>query len=501
MELLEETISHLSSEEKHSFRNAFRVEKEMPKDLMLFEMLSKSQKSLSPAQLKKLYPDGGLNPYHSLRKRLMKKLLEFQVLHHLQMDPEGAQGIGGMITFSELMLQRHNVVVADYYLKQAEKQALKIDHSGNLDTIYKIRIKYAEELKTDLEKVYKLWNKNNNKYILRQKLVLAYAQIRKDFEKARKQGVVIDYERTVDKAFKKFEVSVREENNAEFMYKVFSLTRKGAVTRKDYTAFSVDVIRTYHKLKKADAFERDGAVIELGFQYMIAHALYRNRQFDEASIWVEAMGNMFRLPKLKLSPYYAKYFSLSAAIASYGGENQKAIDIMRKALTGNEIKISTEERLNMELNLAVYYFQSENYKTANRTIIDIGHTDGWLEKTMGKEWRFKKSMIEIIIQSELGNEDIALAKIKATEKLFRSFLSQKTYSRAHIFLRFIRRVISEPLVVTSKEFSDEVERANMGLPEDREDIQAITFFCWLKSKMLKRKYYEVLLEAIKAPVT
>ncbi len=501
MKILEQTIQHLSDDERQNFRNSLITDRESSKYLKLFDVLSKQQGGVTDALWRKLYPNGGLNAYHSLRKRLMKKLVEFQVLYHLQTAPGGATGIGGMITFCELMLERHNIVVAGYYLKQTELLAVKNESAEMLDTIYKIRIKYAEELKTDLEKVYKLWDNNNKEYIQRQRLVLAYALIRKEYEKARKQGIIINYEKTVDKAFKKFDVSIREENNAAFMHRVVSLTRKGAVTRKDYTTFSQDILRTYHKLKDANAFEKDEAIYELGFLYMIAHASYRNRQFEEASTWVESMGRMFKIPKFKLSPYYAKYISLSAAIASYSGHNTEAIDIMKKALSAGDLKIPLEERLNMELNLAVYYFQAENYKMANKTIIDIGHTDGWLENRMGKEWRFKKNMIEIIIQCELGNEDIALTKIKAVEKLYKKFLSQKTYSRAHIFLRFIKRVITDPMAVTSKEFAEQVKQANMGLPEDREDIQAITFFCWLKSKMLRRKYYAVLLEVIKAPVT
>ena len=62
---------------------------------------------------------------------------------------------------------------------------------------------------------------------------------------------------------------------------------------------------------------------------------------------------------------------------------------------------------------------------------------------------------------------------------------------------FIRELISDPNAISKPEFAKKVDEANLALPGDREDIQAITFFCWLKSKMVKRPYYEVLLEIVK----
>jgi hypothetical protein len=65
-----------------------------------------------------------------------------------------------------------------------------------------------------------------------------------------------------------------------------------------------------------------------------------------------------------------------------------------------------------------------------------------------------------------------------------------------VFLKFIRRMITNPELVATPAFAEEVKEASLGWPGEKEDIQAITFFCWLKSKMLRRNYYEVLLEAM-----
>jgi hypothetical protein len=150
----------------------------------------------------------------------------------------------------------------------------------------------------------------------------------------------------------------------------------------------------------------------------------------------------------------------------------------------------------MRLNLVVFYFQSEEFKKANVEMLLINHSDTWLEKRMGKEWRFKKSMIDVILQCELGNTDLAFSRIKSMEKYFAGFFQHPAYQRALIFMQFVKTIIEQPERVAIPEFAIEVEKANMAWPDYKEDTQAITFFCWLKSKMIRQPYYEVLLQAM-----
>jgi hypothetical protein len=48
--------------------------------------------------------------------------------------------------------------------------------------------------------------------------------------------------------------------------------------------------------------------------------------------------------------------------------------------------------------------------------------------------------------------------------------------------------------VTEKSFFEEVDTSFVFLPAKQEDLQSMGFYAWLKSKMMKRNYYEVLLE-------
>lgn len=496
MNYIELSIEHLNGEERSEFKAFLTKERENRKDLKLFDILCQTNRPSSREIAMKLYQKVNLNAYHSLRKRLMAQLFTFVVSKRLQADATKASTVMGMISMGQFMLEKRAGSVASYFLNKAEQIALKNGQTDLLGNIYHIQISNVLELNLDIDDVIQKWKENSKRHLSRQKLDIAYALIRKNLSAAKKKGVTLDPEQIIGTVFKDFEITASDANNAAYMYKIVSMTRSAIISTKDYNRLEPFIIRIYKRLKEANTFGKMHAMEELGFLYMIAHVLYRNRKFADAMPWIGLMEQVLPLQSFRASIFYPKYIALRVAIASYSGQNKEAIELMKNLLQGKQIKIVTSERLNLQLNLSVYYFQSADYKKANKAINEIAHSDKWIEDKMGKEWRFKKSMIEVIIQYELGNENTALAKIKALEKNFSGFFANPIYQRAGFFLKFIRRVILDPDIVTTPEFAEEVKQARMGLPVEREDIQAITFFCWLKSKMQKREYYEVLLEAM-----
>jgi hypothetical protein len=496
MDYLEQTVDHLSQEERSEFRLFLQKQKLNRRDLQLFDLIAQTEKPSSREMAEKLYQPVNLNAYHSLRKRLMAQLFTFVVSKRLLADATMASNVMGMISMGRFMLEKQAGEVADYFLSRAEHIAAKNGQTELLSTIYHLQIAHADELNTNLDEVIRKWTVNNDKHLARQKLDIAYALIRKKLAVARKTGTTLDPEEIINSVFRDFQITSDEANNAAYMYKLVAMSRSAIVSTKDYYRLEPFLIRIYSRMEAAGTFTKRDAQYQLGFLYMIGHVLYRNRKFDEAIPWIGAMEKVLPFQSFRASVYYPKYMALRAAIASYSGKNLEAIELMKNVLQAKHIRIPMTEKLNMQLNLAVYYFQSSEFRKALKAIIEIAHSDKWLEEKMGKEWRFKKNMIEVIIQCELGNEDVALARIRSLEKYFSTFLSHPVYQRARLFLKFIRRVISDPGLVSTPDFAEEVKEASLGWPGEKEDIQAITFFCWLKSKMLRRNYYEVLLEAM-----
>jgi hypothetical protein len=496
MEYLEQSVENLSQDERSEFRAFLQKQKLKRRDLQLFDLLVSPARPSSREMAEKLYDPINLNAYHSLRKRLMSQLFTFVVSKRLQADATQASSVMGMISMGKFMLEKQAGEVAAYFFEKAEQTASKNDQTELLANVYQIQIAHSHELHVDLDDVIQKWLKNNERQLATQKLDIAYALIRQKLAEVRKQGTTLDPEEIIEAVFRDFQITGEVANNAAYMYKIVAMTRSAIISTKDYYRLEPFIIRIYTRMEAKGSFGKRDAHYQLGFQYMIAHVLYRNRKFVEALPWIAAMENVLPFQSFRSSQHYPKYMALRAAVASYSGKNLEAIELMKNVLQSKHARIPLSEKLNMQLNLAVYYFQSSDFKRAQKAMLEIAHSDKWIEEKMGKEWRFKKNMIELIIQCELGNEDLALSRIRSVEKYFSAFLSHPVYQRAKLFLKFIRRMISNPELVATPAFAEEVKEARLGWPGEKEDIQAITFFCWMKSKMLRRDYYEVLLEAM-----
>jgi hypothetical protein len=293
-------------------------------------------------------------------------------------------------------------------------------------------------------------------------------------------------------------LSNHEMRDVAYMYRIVEMARSAAVSAKDYSRFEPFLSKTVQHLNSTGALQDAPVAYRIGFSYMMAHASYRMRRLKASAMLMEELEESLPKGALQQSPFYGKMVALRAAVDSFTGKNKQAIERVRHILKDDRWKSNVKERLNMQLNLAVYYFQSAQYKTAYQVILGIDRSDDWLERTMGLEWRFKKQMIEVIILYEYAKEDIALNLIRSMERYYSNFLSEPIYQRAGFFLNFIKRLIDRPDIVQQQSFIDAVDQANLAWPREREDIQAITFFCWLKSKMLRQDYYTVLLEAMSA---
>ena len=192
--------------------------------------------------------------------------------------------------------------------------------------------------------------------------------------------------------------------------------------------------------------------------------------------------------------FYPKYIMLQAANFTYLNKNEKSITLLSNVKENELKKMTTVEQFNIKINLVVYYFNQAEYKKANTIIQTLNHSDNWLEKKMGVEWVLKKNLIEIILQFELGNIDIVLNRIRSFELNFSNLFNHPLYKRVNLFVQTIKTTIDTPDIMQSQVFIENVKATLVRQDSEQEDLQAMAFYAWLKAKMMKLNYYDVLLD-------
>lgn len=496
MDKLQELVNTLSEDDKKEFRIFINRQKskKQRKDLDLFELIAE-QTPAKEIQLK-LYKTPNKVAYHTLRKRLLKHLTDFIVLKQIDYDTTATSSIAGLISLSSYLFKNQSDELGWRFLNKAEQTAIDNEQYELLNNIYLLQLEQSEsEFAPEVDSIYKKWQTNKQLVNENEKTSIAYNFIKREINEVILKGEDKDLNKIIDKLLKKYGINDLVFQRPEILYKVLDLTRRVMLSKKDFYNFEPYVIRMYDELIAQHGFSKKNHYYKIHILYMIAHILYRNRRFEASNEYLKQMHEaMLAYNKAYYKKFYPKYIMLSAANYTYLNQNDKSISILESITENTLKKLPVEDQLNIKMNLIIYYGNAGNYKLSNKIVHSINHSDNWLTKKMGIEWVLKKSMIEIMIQYELENYEIALNRIRAFERSFSKLFKHPLYARANLFIQKVKIIINNPEIIKDKTFIDEVISSLVKIPSEQEDLQAMAYYSWLKAKMLNQNYYEVLLD-------
>lgn len=496
MDKLQELVNTFSEDDKKEFRIFINRQKskKQRKDLDLFELIAEQT---SPKEIQsKLYQTPNKVAYHTLRKRLLKHLTDFIVLKQIDHDTTATSSISGLISLASYLFKNQSDELGWRFLNKAEHTAIENEQYELLNSIYLLQLEQSEsEFSPNVEKIHTKW-KNNKKLVNEnEKVSIAYNFIKREINEVILKGKDKDLNKIIDQLLKKYGINDLVFQRPEILYKVLELTRRVMFSKKDFYNFEPYVIKMYNELIAQHGFSKKNHFYKIRILYMIAHILYRNRRFEESNNYMLQMHEtMLAYNKAYYKKFYPKYIMLSAANHSYLNQNDKSITVLEDILSGSLKKLPVKDQLNIKMNLIIYYGNAGNYKKSNQIAHSINNSDKWLTKKMGIEWVLKKNMIEIMIQYELENHEIALNKIRAFERSFSNLFKHPLYARANLFIQKVKIIINNPNIIKDKQFVDDVISSLVKIPSEQEDLQAMAYYSWLKAKMLNKNYYEVLLE-------
>lgn len=502
MDDLKITIDTLSAEDKKEFSYFIQRQKNKRhrKDYELFALLQ-AQKPYKPQELiGRLYPKEP-NPvaYYALRKRLMQHLTDFIVLKHMEADPTAGSSVMGMLAVAKYLFGVRVDRLAWNMLRKAEKLAAANEQFDLLNTIYNVQIeKAASEFADDLDEIIRKRNENKLAADEDERANIANSIITRQLEAARRHGRDLQLDTTIQAVLKKYGLTEAVSQRPALFYKLMSIARSSVLARKDFYSFEPYIISQYERVQATHGFSPAHQSYKISLLYMIAHVLYRNRKFAQSNHYLaELYQTIGGEGKSFYQAFYAKYVFLKAANEAFLNNLAGSVALIEDLLHQKNQVLTQRDSLTACLGLGFLYFSQGAYQKANRVLLGINHSDKWCEKIMGKEWLLKKCLGELILQYEFGNPDLALDKLKSVMKNFQDLLAQPVYANVRAFLQLLEQFFLQPDAATRRAFLQYVESVLNFVPAEREDLQAISYYAWLKSKMVSRPYYNVLLELVR----
>lgn len=475
--------------------------KKCRKGLRLLQLLQQQKSYTSEELIAHLYPDEPNSvAYYALRKRLTRQLTDFVLLKRMEEDSTAAASIMGMLSLSSYLFDARADRLAWAHLRKAERLAQANEQFDLLNAVYNLQIeKAANEYADPLELIISKRNQNKLAADEDERANIANSIINQRLQAVRRQGSDLHFDAIIQEVLRAYNLTEAVNQRPSLLYKLMSIARSAILARKDFLSFEPYIIAQYHEAEQRYGFQKAHLQYKLNLLYMIAHVLYRNKKFDESMRYLGLLQEGLQGEgKNYFTIFYPRYTFLMVANLVFLHRNEQAIPLMEDLIQKHRATLGTKDMLTAQFGLSFNYFTQGAFAKANRVLMGIKRSDKWCEANMGREWVLKKNLGELIIQFELGNEDLVMNKARSLERSFADLLHQPAYRNVKHYIRFIKHMADQPEIIRSPEFLKYVEHSLKLTSFEHADIQEISFFAWLKSKMLLRPYYQILLELAKS---
>ncbi|KAA9333234.1 hypothetical protein F0P96_09660 [Hymenobacter busanensis] len=506
MDDLRTTLGTFSPDDRKEFLRFLQRQRRKEKgrkDANLCELLWHKRELSTEALLARLYPEEP-NPvaYYALRKRLLRQVTDFLLLKQRDQDPTAASTVRGQLSLAQHLFEAGVPRLAWATLRKAEKLAAQNEQYELLNTVYNLQIEHAHsEHAEPIDDIIRRRNRNKPAAEEEERAAIAYSLMRQRLKLARTQGrSVTSFDEIMQDVLREYDLQEAFARRPSLLYRLLSIARSAMLVRRDFASFEPFVRRCYHLMEKRHGFAPAQRAYQLGLLYMIAHALYRNRRFTESVAYLEQLRGLLANGARSLqAEFYPKYIFLLAANNAFLHRNAESIQLLEELLRTQTL--NPRDQLTAQLGLGFHYFAEGKYQRTNHTLQAIGRTDHWCEEKMGVEWLLNKNMGELLTQLEMGNADVAGHRLRAIDRLVRDRFGPDGGSYRYVlsYLALVRELIENPDAAARPEFAQSVAQMPRFLPLEREDLQALSFYAWLKARAVGRPYYQVLLELAETP--
>jgi len=499
MDKLHFIVQSFNEEEKKGFEhfvNRFRV-RNSRKDLELFNRLSNPDKLSQEEAFEVLY-DGKneKEAYHALRKRLLGHLIEYISVKEIN-EQKGATHYTseGLLNLAGYLFERGAFEPGWQYLSRAHRSETKKSDYLLQSKIYMLWLENWEDYPGSerFNDIYKAYVSAKDKAEKEQRLKLALSIIKRKIEQYKQQLKDINIDTIIKDVTDGLELKKKDFHSVENLNYITKIIRSSSLVSKDYEGVE-SFLKT--RLKKVDKKEGESAYSFEYWElvYFYAHALYRLKKISKAKEILKDVdlekGNLLKAKKEDL---FCKIELLKWACEFYDDNLDAAIHRLLIHESGTPFEKNVLHDLDRKLNLITSFFAAGEYSRGIGVINSIKHSAQWLQKKKGLEFRVKFQLIEILYFLETGKVDLVLTRMRALKRIIRDVVKlNPNYKNLNVFLNVINSSINKG---GFKGLEKELEKFEF-TPFKRENIQAMAFYSYLKSKVNGKGYYETLIELV-----
>jgi hypothetical protein len=478
MEILPLIIDKMSKEEVRFFKlYATRMEYSADrKQLKLFDIIRKGEKKYDDNKvIQKVYLQQKRNAFYKLKHKLLEQLGQSLLQQYSQQVPllEQFQWYSLYLYFN----QQNNFQVAFYYLKKAEKAALKQEQFDLLDMIYMAYIQLCIEIvEINPEKYIVLQKKNQDRLLqLRQmEQLLAVFSYR--------LKITQNYSLSANSIFPNLgkDNPIDKKNKAILSSpKLVDMICKELIDKRDYATLEKYATHSYANFAKKNWFTATNHNLKLQLLTYIVNAAFKNEHYKVSLKYTDF------LQKAMLEYNQALYdrfelFYVNALVINYCVVDLHQAASLLEDLKNKKKVMSSYYGMFVWLNAGMVYFHLKQFDKSIKQFVKLYLLESFKSAAIGLQ--LKIVVAELIVRYEAKDENFK-TRLRQTHQLFKVQFQQESFKREGLFLNLLETAIDKENSWQSKEYLNKVKVFLKTRSIETEDSEIIKYNNWLMEKI------------------
>ncbi|GAA3519921.1 hypothetical protein GCM10022393_37670 [Aquimarina addita] len=490
------TISHmiatLSDEEKKSFISQLKQKNKRrdTKNIQLFKLLETHPERKNIDIL--IYGKKSKGAFHALCKRLSDSLIDFIATKSFDGEKSEEMEILKLLLASRIFFEQKQYKIAFKTLKKAESRAKNDEFFGILNEIYYTRIQYAHlDQKTSLDSLIQDFRINKKAFQQEENLNLFYANIQDKltYKKA-------DITQTIQESLSRFDISVNTGLTFRSLYKILEINNQAANVTQNFYSILPFIEKVNKQLEAKERHTEKHLFYQIQIIYYVANSYFRNKNFKTSQWYLDRMEKQMHAQKDK---YHKRFFPqlllLKILNLNYSGKAADAIKALEQ-FDYYKYRHQVGYILDLKLSLVVFYFQQARYKEALSLFKESQHSDNWYAENAGIIWVIKKNLTEILLYMELDHMDLVESRLKSFRKKHGTYLKNNNEHRVLDFLSLATKYYYNTHTLNTASFMEKILTSLEVNSPEQEDIFVMSFYAWLKARVLNANLYETTLQVV-----
>jgi len=434
--------------------------------------------------------------YHALRKRLQDNLLLFLSQKTFESSHSDTYDALRLLVVARFLLENDVVRTAFKCLDKAERLAENLEQFNLLNELLLLKLQYAHlPGAEDLEDITARFLQNQKAMQHEAKLNLVYAVLRKELQEIHLKGKIVNLTALMITTIRKYKISVHDLMTYKSIYQILFIANEYAAIQQNYGSIERYINRTKLFIQNQTYKNHSYLFYHISILYLLANFYLRQKDFTGSESYLKEMKELMLTDSRYFTLFQPRYQLLSALNLYYTGFAEKAVALLQESLSNSKDTSRPEDIEDLRICLTMFLALGNDRESLKQLTL-LTRTDAWYEKKMGMLWTIRKNLMEILVQAQFSNIELAMSRLSSFRRRYKKYLMKTSEQRVLLFLRLVERYMQKPDVVSEPGFRKAVLNLSLGI--ENNDIFTLSFIAWLVARWEKKTAAEVVLTLIRS---